>query len=236
MVDVALKAYSREEVDGAKAVIGIVKIFITIPVFWALFNQIYSTWIVQGNKMTKFDLFGYVVDGERMQAAGSILVMIWVPILTFIVYPMLELFGILPTALRRMSAGMVLGAVSFVICGLLQWHMDRGATLSVLWQLLPYVVLEAAEVMLSATALEFAFSQAPASMKSTITSFWLMTIAGGHFLISVISNLNVNYIHAKGAVEFWFYAALMFVVAGMFIFLASRYREGPMVVAPLSPT
>jgi len=42
-------------------------------VFWALFNQVDSTWVVQGNKMTTFDLFGYQVDGERMQAAGSIL-------------------------------------------------------------------------------------------------------------------------------------------------------------------
>ena len=43
--------------------------------------------------------------------------MIWVPILTLGVYPLAERRGILPTPLRRMSAGMVLGAVSFVICG-----------------------------------------------------------------------------------------------------------------------
>jgi POT family proton-dependent oligopeptide transporter len=225
MFDVALAVFNRDEVEGAKAVIGILKIFITVPVFWALFNQVDSTWVVQGNKMTTFDLLGYQVDGERMQAAGSILVMIWVPILTFIVYPLLERFGVMPTALRRMSAGMMLGAVSFVISGLLQWYMDRGATLNVAWQLVPYVVLEAGEVMLSATALEFAFSQAPASMKSTITSFWLMTIAGGHFLVAEITNLNETFVHARGAIEFWFYAALMFVVAGIFIFCASRYRE-----------
>jgi len=124
--------------------------------------------------------------------------MIWVPILTFIVYPLLERFGVLPTALRRMSAGMVLGAVSFVISGLLQWWMDHGATLNVAWQIVPYVVLEAGEVMLSATALEFAFSQAPASMKSTITSFWLMTIAGGHFLVAEITRLNETFVHARG--------------------------------------
>ena len=55
-------------------------------------------------------------------------------------------------------------------------------------------------------------------------SFWLMTIAGGHFLVAAFTNLNSNYVHAHGAAEFYFYAALMVVVAAAFIFLATRYR------------
>jgi proton-dependent oligopeptide transporter, POT family len=180
-----------------------------------------STWVLQGKKMTPF----HMLDGETMQSAGAILVMIWVPILTLGVYPRLERHGLRPTPLRRMSVGMVLGAISFVICGFIQARMDRGASLSVAWQLVPYIVLEAGEVMVSATALEFAFAQAPASMKSIIMSFWLMTIAGGHFLVAVFTSLNKNFVHARGASEFYFYAVLMFVVAGLFIFCASRYRE-----------
>ncbi len=164
------------------------------------------------------------LNGETMQAAGSVLVMIWVPILTLGVYPMLERMGIKPTALRRMSAGMILAAVAFVGSGLLQAQLDRGLQLSITWQLAPYAVLEAGEVMLSATALEFAFSQAPPAMKSIITSFWLMTIAGGHFLVAAFTSLNENYIHASGAARFYFFAAMMFVVAGVFIGCAAAYR------------
>jgi POT family proton-dependent oligopeptide transporter len=220
-LDVALARFSPEEVQSARAVVGILMIFLTVPMFWALFNQVNSTWVLQGKNMTPF----YVLDGETMQSAGSVLVMIWVPILTLGVYPWLERRGILPTPLRRMSAGMVLGAVSFVICGFIQSRMDRGATLSVAWQLVPYFVLEAGEVMLSATALEFAFSQSPERMRSIIMSFWLMTIAGGHFLVAAFTNLNSNYVHARGAAEFYFYAALMVVVAVAFILLATRYRS-----------
>ncbi len=61
-------------------------------------------------------------------------------------------------------------------------------------------------------------------MKSIVMSFWLMTIAGGHFLVATFTNLNSNYVPAHGAGEFFSYAVLMFVVAGIFIFLASRYR------------
>ncbi len=97
--------------------------------------------------------------------------------------------------------------------------------MSIVWQLVPYTVLEAGEVMLSATALEFAFEQAPAHLKSIIMSFWLMTIAGGHFLIAVFTSLNQRFVKAKGASEFYFYASLMVLVSAIFIWRAARYKE-----------
>jgi proton-dependent oligopeptide transporter, POT family len=227
----------QEERD-AKAVLNILMIFATVPMFWALYNQVDSTWVLQGNAMKpawQIAKDNYLLDGETMQSAGSVLVMIWVPILTFGVYPWLEKSGINPTPLRRMSVGMILGAVSFVGSGLLQARLDHGATMSVAWQLAPYVILEAGEVMLSATALEFAFSQAPKSMKSIIMSFWLMTIAGGHFLVAVFTDLNDKIFHARGAAQFYFYAALMFVIAGIFIVCARLYRPPDAPAAPSLP-
>jgi POT family proton-dependent oligopeptide transporter len=214
------------QAKDATAVWKILMIFITVPMFWALYNQVNSTWVLQGNALIPAWSWHNqsLLNGETMQAAGAVLVMIWVPVLTLVVYPMLEKMGILPTALRRMSAGMVLAAVAFVGTGLLQAQLDRGAQLSIAWQLVPYTVLEAGEVMLSATALEFAFSQAPPAMKSIITSFWLMTIAGGHFLVATFTSLNENYIHARGAAQFYLFAALMFVVAVVFMGCAAAYR------------
>jgi POT family proton-dependent oligopeptide transporter len=225
-VDAALTRFTLQEVQGAKAVLGILTVFATVPAFWALFNQVNSTWVVQGKQMTPY----YLLDGETMQSAGSVLVMIWVPVLTFGVYPLLERLGVKPTPLRRMSAGMLLGGVSFVISGLIQSHLDKGETLSIAWQLAPYVVLEAGEVMVSATGLEFAFAQSPPAMKSIVMSFWLMTISLGHFLIALFTNLNANFVHAEGAAEFYFYAFLMFLATGGFMICATRYRKSDFVV------
>lgn len=210
----------------AKTVWRILMIFATVPMFWALWNQVNSTWVLQGNAMVPAWRWHtqYMLNGETMQAAGAILVMIWAPLLTLLIYPMSEKLGLTPTPLRRMSAGMVLAAVAFVGSGLLQAQLDLGVKLSIGWQLLPYTVLEAGEVMLSATALEFAYSQAPALMKSTITSFWLMTIAGGHFMVATFTSLNENHFHARGAAQFYLFAGMMFVVAVIFIGCAAAYR------------
>ncbi len=213
----------RDAVADRKVLLRIALVFLPVPMFWALFNQVNSTWVLQGKNMTPF----YALNGETMQAAGSVLVMIWTPILTLLLYPLAGRLGWRPTPLRRMSLGMLLGAASFVLCGLLQSRLDAHQHLSILWQLAPYVVLEAGEVLLSATGLEFAFAQAPARLKSVVMSWWMTTIGVGHFLIALFTALNQRFVHAVGASEFFFYAVLMFLVAGAFILCASRYQAKP---------
>ena len=220
-LDVALTQFTPEEVNGVRAVGRIILVFLTVPVFFALYNQVNSTWVLQGEKMTPFEVLGFKMDGERMQAVGSILVMIWVPIMTYVLYPFSEKMRLRPTPLRRMAVGMVLAAVTYVISGWLQARIDGGEKLSLAWQLVPYVVLVAGEVLVSATGLEYAFAEAPKSMRSTIMSFWLLTIAGGHFLIAVFTDLNTRFIKASGATELYFYAGLMFVVSLLFMGIAA---------------
>ncbi len=220
-LDAALVKFSSEEVNAVRAVGRIILIFLTVPFFFALYNQVNSTWVLQGEKMTPFNVFGFKVDGERMQAVGSILVMIWVPILTYLIYPLCEKLGLRPTPVRRMAVGMVLAGVTYVISGWMQGRIDGGETLSLAWQLVPYTVLVAGEVLVSATGLEFAFAEAPKSMRSIIMSFWLLTIAGGHFLIALFTDLNARYVKASGARELYFYAGLMFVVSVVFMGIAT---------------
>jgi POT family proton-dependent oligopeptide transporter len=210
-----------EDRRSARAVGRIFMVFLTVPVFFALYNQVNSTWVLQGEKMTPFHVLGFKVDGERMQAVGSILVMIWVPILTYLVYPLCERMGLRPTALRRMGFGMVLAGVTYVISGWMQARIDGGETLSLAWQLVPYIVLVAGEVLVSATGLEFAFEEAPKTMRSMMMSLWLLTIAGGHFLIALFTNLNARFVKASGAKELYFYAGLMFVVSLVFMAIAT---------------
>ncbi len=49
--DAARSRYSEEEVEGAKAVASIMKVFATVSVFWALFDQNASSWVLQAQQM-----------------------------------------------------------------------------------------------------------------------------------------------------------------------------------------
>jgi POT family proton-dependent oligopeptide transporter len=160
-----------------------------------------------------------------MQSANPALVMILVPLLTLVVYPRIGRFG---TPLKRMSFGLFLTAASYVIVALLQQRIDAGARVNVGWQILPYVVLTTAEVLVSTTGLEFAFTQAAPEMKSTIMSFWLLTVAFGNLVVSALTNVLSSAAggHAQSVStgRFFLYAGMTFAVAILFSIVAMRYR------------
>ena len=160
------------------------------------------------------------LEPSQIPAANPILVMLLIPLFRFVIYPAVERLGFPLTALRKMSAGMLLAAFSFVIVAMIQSALDSGAHVGVAWQLLAYVILTASEVMVSITGLEFAYTQAPRSMKSTIMSFWLLTVFAGNILDAYVAKLNAF----EGATFFYFFAALMMAVAIVFVIGAARYR------------
>ncbi len=230
LLDVALAKYDSGRVEGAKAVLGVFKVFIWVAAFWALFDQQGSSFILQAQKMDRV-LFGMTIEAAQTHALNPILVLILIPLFSLGIYPAIQSKGIQVTPLRKMSAGMVLAAVSFLTIGWIQQQIDSGRTLSVAWQFIPILLITIAEVMVSITGLEFAYTQAPRTMKSTIMSFWLLTITFGNFLAATVSYMNPF----QGAGEFYFYAGMMAVVSIIFILNAIPYREKSFVESILSP-
>jgi proton-dependent oligopeptide transporter, POT family len=233
--DVARQRFSEKEVDAARSVGPILAVFAPICIFWALFDQTSSTWVMQGDKMTPYNVGGgFVIGAEQMQSMNPAFVMILVPLMLW-VYPRFErLTGIRVSPLRRMGAGMMLASLSYVLVGLLQARVDSGMALSVLWQTLPYFVLTSAEVLISTTGLEFAFTQAAAEMKSTIMSFWLLTVAVGNLFVPIITKIRSAVIGssagegASASVNpstFYLYAGLTFAVGLLFVLVAMCYKE-----------
>lgn len=98
-----------------------------------------------------------------MQALNPILVMLLIPFNNLVLFPALRRMGLQVTALRRMGWGIAFSGVAWVAAGTIQLHIDGGSPTSIVWQTLPYVLLTFGEVLVSATGLEFAYSQAPPS-------------------------------------------------------------------------
>ena len=233
--DVAREQYTDREVDAARSVGPILAVFAPITIFWALFDQTSSTWVMQGSKMVAVPLTKtFAIGAEQMQSMNPLLVMLLVPA-TLWLYPRIErLFKIRVSPLRRMGAGMVLASLAYVVVGVIQTRVDSGAQLCVLWQTLPYAILTTAEVLISTTGLEFAFTQAAAEMKSTIMSFWLLTVAVGNLFVPLITAIRGALIASStgeagsasvNASTFYLYAGLTFAVAILFMFVATRYKE-----------
>jgi len=59
-------------------------------------------------------------------------------------------------------------------------------SLHMAWMLPQYVIITMAEVMFSVTGLQFAFTQAPVSMKSLLQAGWLLSVAFGNLIVVIV--------------------------------------------------
>jgi POT family proton-dependent oligopeptide transporter len=215
--------FSDAEIDAAKSVPPILMIFALIPIFFSLFDQQNSTWVLQAEKMVPAHIFGFTVGAEEMQSMNPLIVMILVPLFTLGIYPYI---GRLASPLNRMTMGMFLAGSSYLVVAALQKHIEHGEQISVLWQTWAYVIITAAEVLVSTTGLEFAFREAAPEMKSIIMSFWLLAIAVGDLFIAVLTKLLSNGTGdtSVSSGRFLQYAGLTFVVAILFSVVAYFYK------------
>jgi POT family proton-dependent oligopeptide transporter len=226
-LDRARPDHPAAAVDGARAVLRVAGVFAATLAFWALFDQQGSSWILQAQRMDGTLFGGVRLEASQIPALNPLLVLTGVPLLHRVVFPALERLGVRVTPLGRMTVGMFLATTSFAAAGLVEAALDGGARLHVAWQLPQYLTITAAEILVSVTALEFAYTQAPKALKSTVMSVWFLTSALGNLLTATVSQVN----RFQGPTFFWFFAALMLGAAVLFALVARAYRPVASVVA-----
>jgi POT family proton-dependent oligopeptide transporter len=213
--------HPEEALEGVRAVLRISFLFLpTVPFFWMLFDQKGSTWVIQARSMDP-QVGSFKFEPSQMQFINPMLVMLLIPLLTGVIYPAIKRTGWEFTPLRRMPLGLIVGAFSYVIAGYYQVRIERGDTLNIVWQAIPYIVLTLSEILVSTTGLEFAYTQAPRQMKSVVQSVWLLTTAIANLAVAaIIKTLNISI----SANVFFGYAGLAMLAGVVMALMARRFK------------
>jgi len=225
--DAVGEKYSADSIDGVRAVYRVLMVFAFIPIFWAMWDQSLSEWVLQATKLD-LTMFGVSVLPEQIQTVNPLFLLALIPVFTYGIYPAVEKIGIKVTPLRKIGFGLFLTGLSFVIIAIIQAGVDKGAHPSIWWQILAYVVLSAGEVLVSITGLEYAYTQAPKSMKSTMSAIWLLTVAIGNIFVAGVNNsISNNGFFAKftGANYFWLFVGIMAVFLVLFLLISKSLPE-----------
>jgi len=117
---------------------------------------------------------------------------------------------------------------SFLIIYWLQVQIDNGLHPNVGWQFLAYVLLTIAEVLIYQTGLEYAYTQAPESMKSTIMAFFLLSLSIGNLILSFVNGSIADgglFAGLAGANYYLFFIIVMMVATLFYFFVIKRYLK-----------
>lgn len=181
-------AFVRETFSwtGISAILKLMIIFSFIAVFWALFDQTGSSWVLQTKGLDRTFL-GMTWLESQIQAVNPIFILTLIPLFQFVIYPLVNRVFTL-TPIRKISIGLFIMMGGFAIVAVLQEKIDSGLEPSLGWQLLAYIVLTASEVMVSITGLEFAYTQAPKNMKSIVMALFLLSVSLGNVFTASVNH------------------------------------------------
>ncbi len=209
-----------------QAILKLSGIYVFVAFFWSLYDQTSSAWVLQAQRMDR-QWMGIEWLPTQIQAINPILILLFIPLFVYGIYPLLGHCMKL-TALRKISIGFFVTVGAFMVSAYIEQLIAQGQTPSIAWQLLAFVIITAAEVMVSITCLEFSYTQAPLKLKSLIMGLFLLSVSLGNGFTAL-----VNYwiqkpdgsVSLSGPEYYWFFAGVMFAVACVFLFVVRRYKE-----------
>jgi len=220
--------YFREVFDsnGLVALLKLLPLYMFVAVFWSLFDQSGSAWIGQAAKMDR-NFLGIDWLESQIGAFNPLLILIFVPLFSYVIYPAVDrVFRLAP--LRKVSIGFFIAVAAFSVSAFIQQWIDDGETPNIVWQLVAYALMTAAEVMVSITCLEFSYTQAPPKMKSSIMALYLGSVSAGNIFTALVNRLTMDEAGNStltGASYYWFFTAVMAGAAVLFVPVALLFRE-----------
>ncbi len=172
--------------EGLSVMLKLLPLYLFVAMFWALFDQTGSTWIFQSQDMDR-NFLGFEWLPSQIQSLNSVFVLTFIPIFAYLVYPAIDRVWRL-TPLRKIGLGLFIMCGSFALVALIQQWIDAGDRPGIIWQIAAFALLTAAEVMVSIVALEYAYTQAPKTMKSLLMCFYLGAVAIGNFFVAGVNH------------------------------------------------
>jgi POT family proton-dependent oligopeptide transporter len=229
--EITEQKYGKDKTDAIRSIWAVLAVFAFIPIFWGMWDMNSAEWALQAAKLNlNIGIFGIRMLPSQVQFVNAVLLLVCIPVFNLLLYPFVEKLGIKVTPLRKIGTGLFVTGLSFVVIAFVQMSLKAGHQPSIWWQILAFVILSAGETMVSITGLEYAYTQSPPSMKSTMTGLWYLTYSVGTFFTTLINKNIVDGGFFKGFIGdpvnyFWFFVALMMGFVILFIFVSPYIKE-----------
>ncbi|XP_064623127.1 solute carrier family 15 member 4-like [Lineus longissimus] len=206
-----------KDVDDVKQLGGILPVFGCIIFYNTVYSQMGSTFLLQAERMN-LALGDFTLPAASLNLFDSLVILVLVPFMDRIVYPLLDKCWKRPSQLVRIGFGMILAVSSMVVAGILEIYRKEelsqsggfsqevaekyfnASHYSVLLQVPQFVLIGASEVFAMVTGLEFAYSEAPSSLKGVVMGMFLVTSGLGNY----IGSLLINIVNAATAGDEWY--------------------------------
>lgn len=220
-LDYAEEKHGATLTADTKLVLNCFKIFLAFPIFNAMYAQHSSRFVFQAARMDG-DVGFYTIKPDQIMTPMSILTIVIVPATNYVFYPVLSKIGI-RTMPQKMICGFFCCVLAFIAAAVVEYKIVEGEEKSVhiLWLLPQLSLIAIADVFVWIPLVNLAYTQAPARMKSIMSSVSYLMGGVGSLLITFVSAANLIEYQTN---EFLMYSGLMVVNIFYFHFVTKDLK------------
>jgi POT family proton-dependent oligopeptide transporter len=189
-------------IDELKRALVACRVFCFFPIYWVVYGQFSGNFVTQAAQMQ-----GHGIPNDLMQNFDPISIIVFIPILETLVYPLLRRLHIRFRPITRISLGFVVASLAMMYAAIVQ-HLiysagpcydqplcdaskidgtAQGNRVHIAIQTPAYMFIGISEIFASVSGLEYAYTKAPPSMKSFVQSMYLLTNAFGSALAEALT-------------------------------------------------
>ncbi|KAI9376468.1 POT family-domain-containing protein [Aspergillus egyptiacus] len=189
-------------IDELKRALVACRVFCFYPIYWVVYGQFSSNFVTQAGQMQQ-----HGIPNDLMQNFDPISIIVFIPVLETLVYPVLRRMHIRFRPISRISLGFIVASLAMMYAAIVQ-HLiysagpcyesplcdasivdgtAQGNRVHIAIQTPAYVFIGISEIFASVSGLEYAYTKAPPSMKSFVQSMYLLTNAFGSALAEALT-------------------------------------------------
>ncbi|KAF2132509.1 PTR2-domain-containing protein [Dothidotthia symphoricarpi CBS 119687] len=192
-------------VDEVKRALIACQVFCFYPVYWVVYGNFSNNFVTQAGQMA-----GHGIPNDLMQNFDAISIIVFLPIMDQLVFPMLRKARIPFPPINRIMLGFWIGSLAMVYAAVIQNNIYKagpcfgqplcdaskdadgvaqGNNIHIATQTGAYMLIGISEIFASVTGLEYAYTKAPPTMKSFVQAMYLLTNAFGSAISEALNPL-----------------------------------------------
>ncbi|KXJ88078.1 H+/oligopeptide symporter [Microdochium bolleyi] len=211
--------WSDHFVDELQVALVACRVLYVIPIFWLCYGTSVGNVISLAGEMNTMGLPNDLLVGS----VNPVAITVCLPIFERIIYPSLRRIGIQFRPVSRMACGFIAMSGAIAIAAGIQAGMFLAfSIISFLWLIPIYVLTGISEILALITSMEYAYTKAPRSMKSLVTSLNLVLCAVGAAIGLIISPTSQK---PMVLVQYACLSGVMLLLAAGFFVVFSKYNR-----------
>lgn len=117
--------FDESSIEDFRCVLALLALFLPSSVYWCLFDLQGSLWTLQASRMDgHLSFINFTLEPDQMSVLNPLILLALIPVFELVIYPLCSRFKLIRRPIQRMTTGLSLAALTFIVTALIETRIQ----------------------------------------------------------------------------------------------------------------